>query len=128
MARHVFASQTARQKLERFLHPLVWQLIQQRLAACPGTWAVLEVPLLFEAGWQNRMDLTVLVAAPARTLARRLGSRGVSTSVYEQRIKAQLPQEHKMKLADIVVLNNGSKRMLAAKTKQLYQALETFYA
>lgn len=128
VSRVVFSSQAARRKLERFLHPRVWKLARQRLAACSKTWAVLEVPLLFEAGWQDRMDLTILVAAGARTLERRLRARGLSKAQYQSRVKTQLPQEEKMRLADLILYNEGPKQILAAKTKRLYQALETFYA
>ena len=128
VSRVVFSSQAARRKLERFLHPLVWKLARQRLSACSKTWAVLEVPLLFEAGWQDRMDLTVLVAAGARTLEKRLRARGLSKPQYQARVKTQLPQEEKMRLADVILYNEGPKQILAAKTKRLYQALETFYA
>lgn len=128
VSRVVFSSQAARRKLERFLHPRVWKLARQRLSACSKTWAVLEVPLLFEAGWQDRMDLTILVAAGARTLERRLRARGLSKAQYQSRVKTQLPQEEKMRLADLILYNEGPKQILAAKTKRLYQALETFYA
>ena len=128
VSRVVFASQAARQKLERFLHPKVWKLAQQRLAICPKAWAVLEVPLLFEAGWQDRMDLTILVAADEHTLEKRLRARGISKTQYQARVKTQLPQEEKIRLADVVLVNEGSKQILATKAKRLYQALETFYA
>ncbi len=128
VAQQVFASASARRKLERFLHPLVWERVQQSLASCSKGWLVLEVPLLFETDWYTRMDLTVLVAGSQRTLAKRLRARGLSKESYQSRLKAQMPQEDKIKLADIVLFNDSSKQALAAKTKRLYQALETFYA
>lgn len=124
----VFSSQMARRKLERFLHPKVWKLACQRLAACPKAWAVLEVPLLFEVGWQKRMALTILVAADERNLQKRLRARGLSKAAYQARMKTQLPQKEKIRLADVVLVNRGSKQILAAKAKRLYQALATFYA
>ena len=128
VARIVFSSCASRQKLERFLHPKVWELAQKRLAATHAAWAVLEVPLLFEAGWQDRMDLTVLVTAPQSTLHKRLQARGVSNVQYQRRIRVQLPPEEKLHLADVVLCNDGTKQILAAKTKRLYKVLETFYA
>ena len=127
IAQVVFNSSAARKKLERFLHPQVWALVQKRLAAGKAAWAVLEVPLLFESGWHKRMDLTVLVAASEKTLTKRLRARGLSKALYEARLKTQLPQEEKVRLADVVLLNESTKQILAAKTKRLYEALETFY-
>ena len=128
VARAVFRSAADRQKLERFLHPKVWRLIQKRLAACPVGWAVVEVPLLFETGWDKRMDLTVVVAGSSATLPARLQARGLTPQTYRRRLKAQGPEAEKIRRADVVILNEGSTRALQAKARRLYKALTTFYA
>ena len=128
VAKRVFGSAQDRQKLEKFLHPLVWKLAQERLAACPNTWAVFEVPLLFEAGWQTRMDFTILVVGDKRTLATRLRARGLSAKDYQQRLATQWTQEEKICHADLVIYNDGSKPLLVTKAKRLYKALANLYA
>ena len=127
VAKIVFSSAAARRKLEKFLHPLVWNYIQRQLKSCAETWAVVEAPLLWEAGWQRRMDLTVLVVGTPRNLPMRLRQRKLSQAQYKQRLAAQWPVEKKIGLADLVIYNEGSKQLLTTKAKGLYQALENFY-
>ncbi len=128
IAQAVFSSDKTRMKLEQFLHPLVWKLTQQKLAACPQPWAVLEAPLLFEAGWDEKVDLTVLVSAPDKTLSARLKARGITPDVYRQRRAQQLSEAEKIGRADIVIFNDTTPRALDRKIGYLYRALTDLYA
>ena len=128
VAKQIFSSPSARQKIEKFLHPLVWKLAQQKLAAEPKPWAIFEAPLLFEAGWEKRMQLTVLVTAPQKTLAARLKARRMSRAEYDERRKTQLDEAEKIVRADVVIYNDGTKKDLETKIKRLYQALTHLYA
>lgn len=128
VAQAVFTCEKNRAKLEKFLHPLVWGLAQQKLSACPNTWAVLEAPLLLEAGWEDKMDLTVLISAPESTLSKRLHARGISPREYQLRRSSQLSEAEKISRADIVIFNDTTPRALDKKIGHLYQALENLYA
>ncbi|MBR4592179.1 MAG: dephospho-CoA kinase [Elusimicrobiaceae bacterium] len=128
IAQAVFTSQQKRKKLEHFLHPLVWKRAQAYLANCSKKWVVFEVPLLFEAGWDPFMDLTITVVADLHTKPTCLKARGLTQQAYQKRYQAQWPDEEKIRRTDLLLMNNGSKRQLAAKVKRLYQAFETFYA
>lgn len=127
VARAVFKSAPARKKLEAFLHPRVWKSAREQLAACPKPWAVFEVPLLFEAGWEQKMDLTVLISAAEDTLGKRLKARGISPQVYHARRQVQLGETEKINRADIVVFNNTTPQALCRKINRLYNALENLY-
>ena len=128
LAQVIFSSEEKRVKLEKFLHPLVWKLAQQKLTACPKNWAVLEAPLLLEAGWEEKMDLTVLVSAPDKTLPARLKARGITSDEYKRRRTQQLSEAEKIRRADIVIYNNATPHVLDEKIGRLYQALEDLYA
>ena len=128
VAKAVFKSARARQKLEAFLHPRVWKSAQQKLAVCPARWAVLEVPLLFEVSWDKKMDLTVVVTADDKTLAKRLKARGISQATYQARRRTQCSESEKINRADMVIFNNGTKRALCTKVSSLYSALTDLYA
>ncbi len=128
LAQAVFSSEKNRVKLEKFLHPLVWKLVQQKVAACSKPWAVLEAPLLLEAGWEEKMDLTVLISAPDKTLPARLKARGISLDEYQRRRNQQLSEAEKISRADIVIYNDTTPRALDEKIGRLYQALENLYA
>ncbi len=127
VATAVFKSETARKKVEDFLHPLVWQLAQAKLALCSKPWAVFEVPLLFEAGWEQKMDLIVLVTAGEQTLATRLEARGISPDVYRTRRQTQLSETEKIGRADITIFNDTTPQALHKKAGYLYNTLKNLY-
>jgi dephospho-CoA kinase len=68
--------------------------------------AVVEVPLLFEAGIEGIFDATVAVVADEETRRRRAEARGHRAQAG--RTTRQLPQAEKARRADFVVRNDGS--------------------
>lgn len=127
VAARVFSDDKARKALEELLHPLIEAELARRLEADKSPIRVVETPLLFEAGWEKRFDLTLCVAAPQRTLAQRAKMRGVERKDFLRRSKAQWDQKTKALRADICVLNGGSTAQLEGKIKKLYQALIHIY-
>lgn len=128
IAHIVFSSAQARRRVEKYLHPLVWQLALERLAAADANWAVFEAPLLFEVGWDTRTDLTLLIVADPATLKTRLAQRGLSQAAYQRRRCLQMSDEEKMRRADIVIFNNSTKQALKLKIQRIYQTLQALYA
>ncbi|MDP9189930.1 MAG: dephospho-CoA kinase [Actinomycetota bacterium] len=72
--------------------------------------AVLEVPLLFEAGMEAGFDETLVVIAEDSVRERRLAERGQPG--LEGREQRQLSQEQKAERADHVIRNDGSLEQL----------------
>jgi dephospho-CoA kinase len=68
--------------------------------------AVVETPLLFEAGLESRYDATIAVVADEALRAERAGARG--HAAVDERAARQLPQEEKASRATYVVRNHGS--------------------
>ena len=99
--------------LERLLQPLVareyldWRDQLGRLRTPPPVTAT-EVPLLYEAGGQNRFDKVVLVTAPPELRTERAQ---VPVELRQARL---IPDEEKAKLADFVYVNDGSLAELDA--------------
>ena len=127
MLEELSTNKDLRQKLETFLHPQVWQTARKKLAVCRKPWVVFEVPLLFEAGWNERVDLTVLVSASPKTLPARLKARGISVAEYKQRRQAQWPEDEKIRQADLVIYNNRTKQRLCEQAARLYRAFDDLY-
>lgn len=128
VARCVFADEPARRKLEKYLHPKVWALAAKQIKQAPQPIIVFEVPLLFETGWNRKTDLTITLLGDERTLPARLKARGLTLAEYKRRVAGQLPESEKVRRADIVLANRGSKTDLGLKIKRLCQALNTIYA
>jgi dephospho-CoA kinase len=100
----------------KWLEGLLWPLVGMRIAGwlesvralrpAPKA-AVVEVPLLFEAGMENGFDATIAVIAAEKTRERRAADRG--HALVEERHARQLSQEEKAELATFVVHNDGSE-------------------
>jgi len=127
LTKRVFTNKQDRLKLEHILHPLVMREIVRRLKKNTAQIRVIEVPLLFEAAWQDKFDLTVALLAPKNVLSARAKKRGLTQTDLLKRSKVQLPQEQKAARADICILNGGSEAELTAKVKILHKAFSKIY-
>ncbi len=100
----------------RWLESLMWPLVGARIAAwlehvrtlrpAPRA-AVVEVPLLFEAGMERGFDATVAVIAEEETRRERAAGRG--HALADERAARQLSQEDKARRATFVVRNDGAR-------------------
>ena len=64
---------------------------------------------------------------PKKLLAARAKQRGIGRADWAARRQAQLPQEQKAARADICILNDGTKKDLSEKIKNLQNALSKIY-
>jgi dephospho-CoA kinase len=100
----------------KWLESLLWPLVGARIAAwleqvralrpAPRA-AVVEVPLLFEAGMERGFGSTIAVVAAEQTRAERAARR--EHALAEERVERQLSQEEKADRATFVVHNDGSE-------------------
>jgi dephospho-CoA kinase len=72
--------------------------------------AVVEVPLLFEAGMEQLYDVTIAVISGEVVRRRRAAGRG--HVLADERAARQLSQEEKARRATFVVRNDGSEEDL----------------
>lgn len=126
LAKIIFNNAQKRKKLESVLHPLVLKEMRRQIQNAPEKLVVCEVPLLFEAGWDKQVDMTLAVCADKKTLAARLKERGVSRAQYLRRLKNQLPEAQKCARADVVFFHT-TKTDLGLKVKRLCQAFDLLH-
>src|SRR4051794_34729925 len=125
VAERVFGDPDQREWLEGIL----WRRVGERVmgwraevdASDPApVAAVVEVPLLFEAGMDDAFDHTLAVIAEEAVREERAGARG--HTAVASRAGRQLPPEEKAERADYVVRNDGS---LDGLKESLSRFLET---
>ncbi|SHO50489.1 dephospho-CoA kinase [Desulfopila aestuarii] len=124
----VFADPTVRQDLEEILHPRVRQLVAKAAedVAAKGKYLLVEVPLLFEVGWQEDFDCVVAVYAPTSVCGARTSQRdGVPHQQVESILSLQLSSEEKAKRADLVVNNGGIWAATVLQISHLVRQLES---
>ena len=113
IARRVFADPAVRAEVEAIAHPIIRRAAEERLRAARDEnkrAAVLDVPLLFEAGWDALADETWVVALPREKQLARLLARDKAMDAGEARarIAAQMPLAEKCARADVVIDNSGT--------------------
>jgi dephospho-CoA kinase len=126
VAGRAFATDEDRAWLEGLLWPLVgarvaaW--IQEVRAARPAPRAaVVEVPLLFEAGLQGIYDATIAVIAEEQVREERASKRG--HALADERTARQLPQEEKARRATFVVHNDAGREDLQRELSEILDKL-----
>lgn len=111
LAATIFSDAAARQRLNQIIHPKVMELIERGIQEARErgeSLVVVDVPLLFEVGWDKQMDKVVVVyVKPEVQLARLLERDNLTLKEAQNRIAAQLPLSLKARQADYVIDNSG---------------------
>jgi len=129
LAARVLNDAAALKRLEAIVHPLV-QAAEQRLldeAAARGERvAVLDIPLLFETGADQRVDAVVVVSAPAEVQRARVLERpGMTLDKLESILAKQIPDVEKRRRADFVVDTSRGLEMARAEVRAILDAVAT---
>lgn len=123
----VFAEDAALAWLEGQLHPRLHAHWEKIYATARGERFIVEVPLLFEKGLENRFDFTICVTTDSALQLRRLEQRGVPSGIARQRLAKQLPLARKCELADFVLLNDGTLEFLREQVSELARRLSLLH-
>jgi dephospho-CoA kinase len=130
----VIGNPEAIKKLERILHPMVWEEEALFLAAARRARkraAVLDIPLFFETGRERKVHKIVVVSAPRAVQIhrvrkrRRPGGGGMSEADIKAIIARQMPDVEKRKRADIVVRTGLSRYLTNQQMRRLVLELLT---
>ncbi len=108
LARIVFApDEKGREELaalNSIVHPPLFEKFERWIQGLQGKeFAVVDAPLLFEVGWQKRVDYVVFVNADYETRLKRALDRGWSSEELALREARQLPLDVKKKQSDFVI-------------------------
>ena len=130
LARIVFAAnpEGSRQRkyLEQLTHPEIGRLLARQAAefqAAGKPVAVLDAPLLMEAGWDKLCDKLIFVEAPAQARLDRAQRRGWKEQDFQARQRAQHSLELKRQRADLIVDNSGPPEAIKAQVERIWQSL-----
>jgi len=114
--------------LESIVHPMVVKAeidFLREQEAKGAKLAVLEIPLLFETGAESRVDVTVVVSAPAEVQRTRVLARpGMTEAKLAGLLKRQIPDREKRGRADVVVDSGTSVAHMQAQIDRLIESLE----
>jgi dephospho-CoA kinase len=122
VAERAFSSEGERAWLERELWPRVRARVSAWLREVaerrpPPAAAVVETPLLFEAGMEGAYDATIAVVADEEVRAARAAARGHFAA--DERAARQLTQDEKARRATFVVDNSGTPEQLERELSEI---------
>jgi dephospho-CoA kinase len=116
----VFEDGELRKELENILHPIVRCQVAALCKTCSnrGEITVVEVPLLYEVGWQDEFDVCIVVYVPGNICVQRVELRDEMAVEEIMRIMhAQMPIKKKLDYADFIVDNSG---IFVSTVQQIY--------
>ncbi|MCI5168665.1 MAG: dephospho-CoA kinase, partial [Candidatus Electrothrix sp. GM3_4] len=115
----LFTDSALRSRIDAALHPLARQEMEQRIASLHGP-ILVEIPLLFEAGWQESVDLIIVVYAETPVRLQRILQRDqVSEEQAKKAVAAQQCLREKAASADHVIDNSGPWEKTCSQVQQL---------
>ena len=124
----VFADALKRKRLEQITHPAI-RARQQRILSVYEEEAfdgivIWDAAVLIESGGAKAMDRVVVVIADAETELSRLMARdGFSEEDARRRMASQMPLAEKVKVADHVIDNSGTRDETERRVREFYRAL-----
>lgn len=125
LAKIVFGDRYALERLNAIVHPEVRRLAHEaEQRAAPGQMLVHVVPLLFETGYDARVDRTVLVVADVAIRIARVTQRdAVDARDVRKRMDAQIDVAVARERADYVIENDGDIAHLRVRSGEVYERL-----
>ena len=123
----VLRNPEAMKKLEAIVHPLVHEKEQDFLNEAKkagSNLVILDIPLLFETGGKNRVDVIIVVSASEEEQRRRVLAReGMTEEKFEAILARQVPDAEKRKQADFVIDTGKGMQAANDQVKSIIEAL-----
>jgi dephospho-CoA kinase len=117
-----------REFLEKLLHPRIraefeYALTRLKMANTPA--AVIDAPLLLEAGWDNACDVVLFLDAPHEECKRRAQTlRNWTAEEFVARESVQMPISMKRSRASHVIVNDGTLADLEQRTREFWDSVK----
>lgn len=123
----IFTNEGAKEKINEIIHPLVKSVLLQGIEKAKQgheLFVILDVPLLYESGFDELVDLTVVVYVQRDTQIERLMKRDqIDVGYATQKIESQLSLDEKRHRANLIIDNNGTLHDLRVNFESLYEQL-----
>jgi len=112
----IIANDTKRKELEDIIHPYVFRRIDELKLLSQDSLIFIDIPLLFEIGYDSKVDRSLLVYINLEEQINRLVKRdNISRNYAKLIINMQGKNDEKLKKASIVIDNSGTKKELFDK-------------
>jgi dephospho-CoA kinase len=123
-----FASSESKEKLNRIVHPYLLRELRKKIKNLRRTRdkdvVVIDAALIVEWGLQKELDCLIFVESKRDDKIKRLQKqKGYSRKEALDRIKSQLPEVAKKRLADFVIKNDKGLKGLKRKAESIWEKI-----
>ena len=113
LASIVFSDQIKLNALNQVVHPVVTEEFKNWCKNQDSDFVIKEAAILFESNTYKDLDFIISVSAPIEIRVKRVVSRdGCTVNQVKERMRSQISDKERQKLADFLILNDGSSLLL----------------
>ena len=121
----VFSDPAHLQRLNSIVHPRIYAMIQDQIESFTTEGidvVVVEAALLIEAEWTPLADEVWVITTPQEQVLSRLMGRGMSQDQARSRIESQMPQDERVKHADVIITNASGIYELESSVAKIWNS------
>ena len=124
----IFNDSSKRDLLNSITHPIILAEVERKIKNSTDKLIFIEVPLLYEAGFDSICDYVICIYLPYELQLKRLMERdNIGIEYARAKIASQMSLDKKRALADFVIESKGSFSETRALTENILKIIERKY-
>jgi len=125
LAEIIFKDPAKRKNLEQITHPLIRKAFAD-IVAKSGDQAIVinQIPLLVESKYEYNFDHVITVSTSEDKRIARLLAKGYTQEQIQNRMKSQVSDADREKIADSIIQNNESEKELLPQVEKIWEQLQ----
>jgi dephospho-CoA kinase len=126
LAEIIFKDPAKRKNLEQITHPLIRKAFAD-IVAKSGDQAIVinQIPLLVESKYEYNFDHVITVSTSEDKRIARLLAKGYTQEQIHNRMKSQVSDADREKIADSIIQNNESEKELLPQVEKIWEQLQS---
>ncbi len=126
LAEIIFKDPAKRKDLEQITHPLIRKAFAD-IVAKSGDRAIVinQIPLLVESKYEYNFDHVITVSTSEDKRIARLSAKGYTQEQIQNRMKSQVSDAAREKIADSIIQNNESEKELLPQVEKIWEQLQS---
>lgn len=126
LAEIIFKDPAKRKDLEQITHPLIRKAFAD-IVEKSGDRAIVinQIPLLVESKYEYNFDHVITVSTSEDKRIARLLAKGYTQEQIQNRMKSQVSDSDREKIADSIIQNNESEKELLPQVEKIWEQLQS---